>query len=186
MKNALILHGTDFSNDKNQRHGNWFPWLKTELEKAGYQVWLPELPNAKQPDLKIYWNFLKDFEFNEETVIIGHSSGGAMVFGILHKLDYKIKINKAISVAGFYKNEGWGCEGLFSEEYDWEKIKKQAKDICLYWSPNDPYISKKQTDFMSSKLNVEPIVIKNQQHFSIGTVGDRYKKFPELLNLVLT
>jgi len=61
MKNALILHGTDFSKDQNQRLNNWFPWLQKKLEELGYDVWLPELPEAWHPDLKRYWNFLKGF-----------------------------------------------------------------------------------------------------------------------------
>jgi len=45
-KNAIILHGTDFDKKQKQRLNNWFPWLKKELEKIGYKVWLPELPEA--------------------------------------------------------------------------------------------------------------------------------------------
>ncbi|MCA9302099.1 alpha/beta hydrolase [Candidatus Nomurabacteria bacterium] len=185
MKNALILHGTDFGKEQKQRFNNWFPWLKTELERKGYEVFLPELPGAWHPDLERYWDFLKDFEFNEETVIIGHSSGGAMVFGILQKLPKETKISKAISVAGFYKDEGWDCEGLFSEDYDWEKIKKQASKIVLFWSSDDPYISKEQTDYLSEKIGVHPTIIEGQKHFSIGTAGEKYRKFPELLELLV-
>lgn len=185
MKNALILHGTNFDKEQKQRFNNWFPWLKKELEKQGYKVWVPELPEAWHPDLERYWNFLKDFDFNKETVIVGHSSGGAMIFGILQKLKSEQIINKAISVAGFYKDEGWNCEGLFSEKYDWEKIKKQAKEIILFYSSNDPYIKQVQTDHLAEKLNVKPIILPNQKHFSVGTMGKKYKKFPELLDTIL-
>lgn len=41
MKNALILHGTDFEKTGKQRENNWFPWLERELARLGYQVWLP-------------------------------------------------------------------------------------------------------------------------------------------------
>lgn len=184
IKNALILHGTDFDKNKKQRLGNWFPWLEKELENLGYEVWTPELPEAWQPDLGRYWEFLKDFEFNEETILVGHSSGGATVFGILHKLPPEKRVNLAISVAGFYKDDGRGCEGLFVEDYDWEKIKKQAKTIRLLWSPNDPYINKEQTDYLSEKLSVKPTIMEEQKHFSVGTMGEKYKKFPELLEII--
>lgn len=183
MKNALILHGTDFEKTGKQRENNWFPWLKRELEKLGYQVWLPELPEAWQPDLEKYWNFLKDFPFNKETVLIGHSSGGTTVFGILHKLPTAIKVRLAISVAGFYRDEGWGCAGLFREDYNWEKIRRQARKIYLIWSPDDPYISREQTDGLAERLKVVPTILPGRKHFNLEA-GSRFKKFPDLLALI--
>lgn len=183
MKNALILHGTDFAKKKRQRFNNWFPWLKKELEKLNYKVRLPELPQAWQPDLERYWNFLKNFNFNEETIIVGHSSGGSMVFGLLHKLPKNKKVKLAISVAGFYKDEGWGCKGLFSEKYDWAKIKKQAGKIYLIWSSNDPYISKEQTDYLADKLQIKPTIFQNKKHFNLEATLE-FKQFPELLEII--
>lgn len=184
MKNALILHGTDFDKEMKQRFNNWFPWLKEELEKIGYKVWVPELPEAWHPDLERNWNFLKDFDFNEETVIVGHSSGGAMVFGLLHKLPPKKKINKAVSVAGFYKDEGWNCEGLFSEKYNWEKIKRQVKKIFVIASNNDPYIKNKQTDYLAKHTGVKPIIIPGSFHLSVGSAGEKFRKFSKLLEII--
>lgn len=184
MKNALILHGTDFKKTQTQRVNNWFPWLKQELEQREYNVWLPELPHAWEPDLTRYWNFLKNFDFNKETLLIGHSSGAAMVFGLLHKLPREKTVKKAISVAGFYKDEGWNCAGLFSEIYDWEKIKHQAKNISLVWSPDDPYISKEQTQYLARVLDIKPIIFQNKGHFNLEK-GEKFRQFPELLEMIL-
>lgn len=183
MKNAIILHGTDFSKGKKERFGNWFPWLKAELKNIGYRVWLPELPQAWQPDLERYWNFLKKFNFNQNTILIGHSSGATMVFGLLHKLPFKKKIKLAISVAGFYKDKGWGCEGLFSEKYNWEKIKNQVQKIYVIWSPNDPYISKEQTDYLTKKIGIKPTIFPNKKHFNLEA-GRKFRQFPELLEII--
>lgn len=37
--------------------GNWFQWLKKELEK-GMEVWLPQLPHAEQPSLREWTRYL--------------------------------------------------------------------------------------------------------------------------------
>src|SRR5258708_27654173 len=77
MKNALILHATD-----NTSQGNWYPWLKGELEKKGYIVWCPDLPHAEKPSVRRYSKFIfgnKDWKFDKDSVFIGHSSGAVAV-----------------------------------------------------------------------------------------------------------
>jgi uncharacterized protein len=78
-KNALILHGTDATPQDN-----WFPWLKSHLEAEGYRVWVPQLPGADQPNAKRYTEFLlanPDWDFNDQSIIIGHSSGSIETSG---------------------------------------------------------------------------------------------------------
>jgi len=106
-----------------------------------------------------------------------------MVFGLLHKLPSDKKINLAVSVAGFYKDEGWNCEGLFSEPWDWKKIKNQAKKIYIVASDNDPYIKIEQTNYLASYSGTKPLIMSDQGHFSLKK-GPQYKKFPLLIDLI--
>ncbi len=182
MKNALILHGTDFARDKKQHSTNWFPWLKQKLEKRGYKVFLPELPLAYKPNLKRYFRFLKaNFQFNNQTVVVGHSSGAAVIPGILQFIPDKI--DKAFLVAPFYKDEGWNCEGLFSFKPNWKKIRKQANKIIIIHSQDDPYVKPQQAYYLQKKLDCPLIMKKQQGHFNLEK-GEQYQKFPLLLKLL--
>lgn len=183
MKNALILHGTDFDKAQTQHLTNWFPWLKDELERLGYSVWLPELPEAWYPNLERYWNFVKEFGFNEETLIIGHSSGAAALFAILNMLPADKKVKLAVSVAGFYKDEGWNCEGLFTEPWNWEKIREQARKIILIASEDDPYVSLEHVRYFEKQLRITPQIYSDKKHFNLE-VGEQFRRFPELLQII--
>lgn len=176
MKNALILHGTNGNSTDN-----WFQWLKNELEKLGYSTTVPDLPDSDQPDIDKYWNVLKNFDFNSETILIGHSSGATTVFGVLNRISTKVKM--AISVAGFCKYEKWNCQNLIKEPFDWEKIKNNAEKFLILWSPDDLYITQDQTDYISEKLGTRPIIFENKGHFNLEKSPD-FKQFPELLEII--
>src|SRR5687767_7911443 len=97
MKNAIILHGTG-----TKANEFWFPWLKENLEKRGYQVWLPQLPNDDYPNLKEWLPFiLENGKFSEETVLIGHSAGSQVILSVLENLEASVK--QAILVSGYAK-----------------------------------------------------------------------------------
>ena len=88
MKNAIILHGTGTKADEF-----WYPWLKSELEKKNYDVWLPQLPNDDFPNLKEWLPFvLENGTFTEETIIIGHSAGSQLILSILENLNIQITL----------------------------------------------------------------------------------------------
>ena len=47
MKNAIIVHATG-----SNPNSFWQPSIKKFLQKKGYNVWVPQLPNADKPNLK--------------------------------------------------------------------------------------------------------------------------------------
>ena len=55
MKNAIILHAMD---DSPNNH--WYPWLKSQLEQKGYDVWLPQLPDDKNPQISVWVPFIME------------------------------------------------------------------------------------------------------------------------------
>ncbi len=183
MKNALILHGTDATpND------HWFPWLKEELEADGYKVWVPDLPQANKPNIKRYNDFLlsrKDFVFDNETVMIGHSSGAVAILGLLQELPDDVVIKKAILVGAFRNNDlGWNSLGeLFEKPFDFEKIKHHAKQITFIHSNNDPFIPLEQAEFLAEKVDGELIILEGQGHFNTGS-DPKFTKFPYLLEVL--
>lgn len=183
MKNALILHGWG-----NNSKDNWFPWLKAELEKKDWKVWVPDLPHTERPDISNWDPFiLNNFEINNETVIIGHSAGSVEALSILSQLNTKIQ--KAILVAGFtnlIKEEVMEDElkGLFKKPFDWKKIRENADKIILIHSDNDPYVLLKHGEILKENLHAELIVKKNHKHFSVSTGGEKFKKLPIILELL--
>lgn len=181
MKNALILHGTSGSSQ-----GNWYQWLKSQLEDRGYQVYIPDLPGAEQPNLQRYNEFLlPKFDFNGDSLLIGHSSGAVAVLGLLQVLPLNIKVAKAILVAGFKDDLNWPeLKDFFSIEFNWEKIKSQTKEIVLIHSDNDPYVPLEHGNFLAEKLNTKLVIFHGQKHFNIGTMGEKYRQFPELLRYI--
>lgn len=185
MKNALILHAID-----NSPQGHWYQWLKKELEKNGYSTWVPDLPQPNIPNLKLNNEFIfanKDFQFNEETLIIGHSSGAVAILGLLQDLPENISVHSVYLVASFNQDlhfEGVHHEELFLIPFDFEKIKKKAKKIVFVHADDDPYVPLEQAEDLSEKTNGELIILKGQKHFSIGTMGDAYKQFPKLLEII--
>lgn len=183
MKNAIVLHGTG-----NSPQNNWFQWLKTELEHMGYDVWLPLLPKNDTPDIKRYNEFIfshNDFLFNEETILIGHSSGAVAILGILQNLPKNVIINSAYLIGVFKEAPGEKeFEGLFNAPFDFEKITSHVNRMVYIHSDNDPYCPLEHAEYLSKHTQGELVVIPNQKHFSISTAGEKYKEFPELLEFI--
>lgn len=182
MKNALILHGTG-----NNSQGNWFPWLKKELESEGWKVWVPDLPEADHPSIKKYNEFIfgnKNWQFNDKTVIIGHSSGAVAILGILQHLPEDIKIDTCILIGSFKDALGEkDLSGLFDEPFDFEKIKKHSKHFIFIHSDNDPYCPLDHAQYLAKQLDGKLIIKKGQGHFNLQ-ISPKYKEFPELLKII--
>ncbi|MDB5260390.1 MAG: putative Alpha/beta fold family hydrolase [Candidatus Nomurabacteria bacterium] len=179
MKNAIILHGTGTLNSDF-----WFPYIKENLKVKGYEVWLPQLPNADVPNLEEWLPFvLRQGKFLEETVIIGHSAGSQLILNILEKIDVKIK--KAILVSGYAESLRESEISENKPELDWEGIKEHAEEFIFINSDNDPWgCNDKQGKIMQDKLGGKLIILKGEGHMGSATYNQPYKEFPLIAELI--
>ena len=187
MKNAIILHGAG-----NNSQGDWFPWLKKQLEVKGYKVWSPDLPDSDVPIQKDWLDTVfsnHDWEFNSDSIIIGHSAGATLILRILEKLPEGVKVNKAILVAaptdkGKIPEYFPYKEDLTRESFNWNKIKNSSKNFYFIASDNDPYdCGGRHAKVMHEKLGGELIIKPGEGHFNLEK-SPSYKEFPLLLTVI--
>jgi len=187
MKKAVILHGT-----LGSPVGNWFRWLEKELTEKGVEVWLPELPHAERPSLREWVDFVAancPFELDNETYLIGHSSGAILALAVAQENQMKLKNLVCVSV---FSNE-WGesvatrwdpNERLFDLRLDWNKIRKNVEQpITLIHSDDDPYIPLEQAEWIAGNLNADLVVLPGQGHFNLEK-SSKYSSFPVLLEIL--
>lgn len=179
MKNAIILHGTGDPPDLF-----WYPYLARGLEEKGFEVWLPQLPNAKRPNLADWLPFiLKNGKFSGETVIIGHSAGAQIILSLLENREIKIK--QAILVSGYAKPlPKTENDPKNQDSFDWEKIKGKAAEFIFINSDNDPWeCTDVQGKIMADNLGGRQIVM-HDGHMGSQAYNQPYKEFPLLLQLI--
>ena len=176
MKNALILEAW-YSKPKN----NWYPWLKKELEKKGYEVFVPDLPTmqTKLPDMKKQLSFIeKNFKIDKDTIIFGHSLGTLLAMRLAEKHNYK----KMFLVAGWDFNELTTEHRLFwKTPIDHKKIKGNVYEIYCISSDNDPYITAITAGDMCKRLGGKIVLIKGKGHF---TEKFGVTKIPQILKFI--
>jgi len=180
MKNAFIINGA-FGNPGE----NWFPWLREELESLGYKVSVPTFPTPEDQNydswMKVVESYLK--EFNEDTVLVGHSIGATFALSILEKLDARVA--KTILASGFVgKNErelDAINKTIAERDFDWETIKNHSESFSVLHGDDDPYVAMEKPEELGRLLGVEPIIIPQGGHLNKDT---GFTKFPQLLEIV--
>ncbi len=179
MKNAVIFHGTDGSSNSN-----WIPWLKEELEIIGYEVWAPDLPNSAAPNEDAYTRFVSqaNFPFNDQTIMIGHSSGAVAILKLLPKIGVRVKA--CFLVAPFDDDLGWpNLKGLFMKPFSFDKIRENGGGMYFFGSDNDPYVPLEQVDRTALQCAGTLLPMPGQGHFNLEQ-GPEFKEFPKLLGKI--
>lgn len=190
MKNAILLHGSSCTPNSY-----WLPGIKEFLEKRGYAVWSPQLPNPEAPSLKTQLPFvLKNGTFNNETVVIGHSSGCPLILSVLENIN--VKISKAVLVAGYARKLGrmmeprlkrleQDAEPILQARYNWKKIRQNVKDIIFINSDNDPWgCDDKEGSFMFQNIGGMLIIMHGEGHMGSDKFNQPYKTFQFLEKLL--
>ena len=180
MKNASIFHGTG---------GNptlfWTPYLKSHLEKMGYNVWVPQFPNTDNPNINEWLPYaLNNGKYDSETIIIGHSAGCPLMLSILENIQVKIKLT--VFVSGFVENLTQGeNDPILQQFYDWAKIKSNCEKFVFINSDNDPWgCNDKQGRIMFDNLGGDLIIRHGEGHMGSVKFNQPYTEFPLLVKLI--
>lgn len=124
MKNALLLHGT---GDSPESH--WYPWLKSELEKRGWKVVAPALPDSAHPDAA-RWNaaaLASGWKPDGDSVVIGHSAGAVEILRLLPELPEGTRIKAAVLVSAFDEDLSRHLvRNLFAVPFAWKMLPIQV------------------------------------------------------------
>lgn len=175
-RNAIIFHGTGGNPDVV-----WYRWLARRLEARGYAVEVPHLPGVNvEPIATFLPTVLDGRHFDEDTVLVGHSGGAALLLALLEHVD--VPVAQAILVAGYCTPPNTSEEPVLQESYDWAAIRSHVRDIYFVNSREDPYgCDDRQGRAMFERLGGTQIV-RDDGHF--GDYDQPYERF-ELLDRLI-
>jgi predicted alpha/beta hydrolase family esterase len=167
--NAIIFHGTG-----GDPRNCWYPWLGAQLEARGYAVAIPHYPGInRDPLAELLPIVLAGHAFDEETVLVGHSGGAALLLAILERLE--TRISQAILVAGYMTPPNTNAEPVLQDAYDSEMIKAHVGDLTFINSVNDPYGCNATQGRMMLDHFGGTQIIRDEGHF--GDIDDPYPTF---------
>jgi uncharacterized protein len=178
MKRVVLLHG----NGDSRGTDNWFPYIKSELQKLGYACEAPDLPDPVLARSKFWLPYFKDvLKLGTEDIVVGHSSGALAIL----KYAEENKIGASVLVGTYYTDLGYEDEktsGYFDTPWQWEKIKSNQNWTAIFASTDDPYIPINEPQFIRDKLGSVYFEFENEGHFG-GHTSPKLE-FTELLEFL--
>ena len=174
MKRIFIIHGA-FGHPEE----NWFPWLKSQSERLGHEVFVPAFPTPKGQTLEDWNSIFSEYEtkVDENTILVGHSLGPAFLLHVLGRINTTIKAS--FFVSGFISplgNETFDPlnKTFLEKPFDWQKIHQNCNQFFLYHSDDDPYVSMAHANELAKKLGVKTRIIQDAGHFNEDAGYDRF------------
>jgi len=171
MKKVYIIHG--WAMDSNM---SWIKWLEKELSKKNIEVHALDMPNANQPKIEEWVDYLKKNVkgLDEESFFVGHSVGCQTILRFLEKEPKELKIGGCVFVAPWI--DLVGLEGITSQElaiaHPWlnnkinfERVLEHTGKITCIFSTNDRFVSQDEWKKFENGLNAKLIIKKDFGHF---------------------
>ncbi len=189
MKKVIIVHGSNSKErekvangeaQQNERH--WIPWIKIELEKQEIKCFNPLMPENWSPKYEDWKNEIEKKKIDENSILIGHSSGGAFLVRWLGETKRKIKKLILVAPCKSVGKWNWYCKDFYNFEID-SSIRNTLKEVIIFVSDNEMFQRIEDAKVYSQKLNGKLINLSGKGHFIKKHMGT--EEFPELLEEVL-
>ncbi len=186
-KRAFIIHGWDGYPDEG-----WFPWIKTELEKKGFQVQIPAMPEPAEPKIEAWVSRLSKVvsDVDENTYFVGHSIGCQTILRYLERLPADNKVGGAYFVAPWFtlmnlktNEEKEIARPWLETSIDFEKVKQHTKTFFAVFSDDDEVVPQENKKLFEEWLNAKTVIEHAKGHFS---GSDGVKELPIILEAIFS
>ncbi|MBU0546920.1 MAG: alpha/beta fold hydrolase [Patescibacteria group bacterium] len=163
LKRVLIIHGWEASSKDN-----WFLEEKERLEKLGYEVVVPDMPNTLLPKKDEWVQVIKDSNPDENSILIGHSLGGTAILRYLEETSDKIGkcILVATPIRKLENNEfdSSPIYNFFELDIDYQKIKQNCREFVIINQTNDPFVPLQDGRDLAKYTNGNLKVLEGNNH----------------------
>lgn len=163
----FIIHGWGGSPEEG-----WFPWLKEKLTAMGHEVFVPKMPDADNPKIPAWVNYLEQQigQSDQNTILIGHSIGCQAILRYLETIE--TSLSRIILVAGWFKlkdlesDEEWStARPWLDTPIDFDKIKQNSKSVDVILSDNDPWVPLEENkQIFEQKLGAQVHILQDKGH----------------------
>jgi predicted alpha/beta hydrolase family esterase len=146
MKRAIIVHQWSGSPTSD-----WYPWLKSELEKLGFSVIVPVMPRPDEPNI-IDWTQALDAAVglpDERTILIGHSVGCQTILRYVSRLPATMRLGGAVLVTPWLhllpaaletEADQTTAKPWLETPIEWSSAKNILSKVVACFSDDDPYV----------------------------------------------
>ena len=187
MRKIIIVHGW-----AHGPHKDWLPWLRVKLEKKGYEVLVPDMPDPNLPIIEKWVGHLSDMMGtagpDKDTYFIGHSVGCQTILRYLdvHHFGPLETVGGAVFVAGWFNLENLEDEETKTIAKPWleipinsAKIRTMLPKSTLIISDNDPYGAFEENKQKFSEIGSKIVVLHDAGHI---TFRDGFMELPQALS----
>ncbi|HEY0907981.1 MAG TPA: alpha/beta fold hydrolase [Candidatus Paceibacterota bacterium] len=180
MKRVIIVHRWD-GNSGN----DWRAWLKSELERKGFEVIAPDMPDTFAPAIDKWVAALAKAVGtpDKNTYFVGHSIGCQTILRYLERTS--TPVGGAVFVAGWFNLENLESDEVRSIARSWiegkidaAKVRTALSSSTLIISDNDPYGCFDENKRKFAEIGSKIVVIPDGGHF---TEDEGCKELPAII-----
>lgn len=170
---AILIHG----NGGCTAADGWLPFVERDLEALGLAVTNRTFPDNVRARASIWLPFLDELGADEDTVLIGHSSGAVAALRYAETR----RVRGSVLVGVCHTDLGDALErasGYYTAPWRWDDIRAHQQWIGIFQSTDDPCIPVSEARTVAARLRGSYFEYQDRGHFV-----DR-APFPELVAFV--
>ncbi|MGW6705391.1 RBBP9/YdeN family alpha/beta hydrolase [Streptomyces sp. NPDC054956] len=190
MGKIVFAHGYGMNGGEH-----WYSAVGEEFAAEGHEVRIPNFPEPFAPEADAWLSALEaetaagpEEVPAGETVLVGHSLGGVNVLRLLqqHDTDAEGAFAGVVFVASMSGEVGYDALApFFSPEFDWQKIRKAAREFRVLHAADDPVTGEKTGEHVLRfvrELGAEARVTASGGHFP--STGESRLELPDAVRLI--